>query len=75
MSFKDLKKERVEGELGEALLKMYPTRTNGYAKIGEKKWFLSYKYVENGSKLYNFETRSDDTWVITFLDQVSHLDH
>jgi len=62
---KDLKVERVEGELAVALSKLYPVH-KGFAKIGEKKWFLPYKYVEQGDKVLNFETHPDDTWIITY---------
>ncbi|XP_011647911.1 sulfotransferase 1C4-like [Pogonomyrmex barbatus] len=65
MDFKDLKVERVEGELAAKLLKMYPPHKRGFVKIGEKKWFMPYKYTETGDKIYNFETRPDDTWIIT----------
>ncbi|XP_071581502.1 sulfotransferase 4A1-like [Temnothorax nylanderi] len=64
MSFKNLRVERIE--LRDALLKSYPTQKRGHVKIGEKKWFLPYKYVEIGSKIYNFETRPDDTWIVTY---------
>ncbi|KAM0725184.1 Sulfotransferase 1C4 [Formica fusca] len=63
---KDLKIQRVEGELAVALSKSYPLHTRGFVKIGEKEWFLPYKYAEQGDKAYNFETRPDDTWIITY---------
>lgn len=63
---KDLKIQRVEGELAVALSKSYPHHTRGFVKIGEKEWFLPYKCAEQGDKAYNFETRSDDTWIITY---------
>jgi len=63
---KDLKIERVEGELAIALSKLYPERVKGFVKIGEKKWFLSYKFVERGDEVLNFKTRPDDTWIITY---------
>ena len=67
MSFsKDLKVERVGGELATMLSKLYPCLTRGFVEISEKKWFLPYKYAEKGDKVYNFETRPDDTWVITY---------
>ncbi|EFN72271.1 hypothetical protein EAG_05238 [Camponotus floridanus] len=69
---KDLKVERVEGELAVALSKSYPVH-KGFAKIGEKKWFLPYKYVEQGDKVLNFETRPDDTWIITYPRSVRIL--
>lgn len=59
--------ERVEGELAVALSKQYPRDNRGkFVKIGEKKWFLPYKYVEEGDKIYNFETRPDDTWIVSY---------
>jgi len=54
---KDLKIERVEGELAVALSKSYPKRIKGFAKIGEKKWFLPYKYVEQGDEILIFILR------------------
>ncbi|GAB1861332.1 Sulfotransferase 1C4 [Camponotus japonicus] len=63
---KDLKIERVEGELAITLSKLYPERVKGFVKIGEKKWFLSYKFVERGDEVLNFKTRPDDTWIITY---------
>ncbi|KAL6426790.1 hypothetical protein ACFW04_009252 [Cataglyphis niger] len=63
---KDLKIQRVEGELAVALSKSYPHHTRGFVKIGKKEWFLPYKCAEQGDKAYNFETRSDDTWIITY---------
>ncbi|KYQ60204.1 Sulfotransferase 1C4 [Trachymyrmex zeteki] len=41
-------------------------RKFGLVKIGEKKWFLSNKYIENGDKIYSFEIRPDDTWIVTY---------
>ena len=66
MFFKDLKVERVEGELATSLLKWYPLHKHGFVKIGQKKWFLPYKYVENGDNIYNFEIRPDDTWIFSY---------
>jgi len=63
---KDLKIERIEGELAVALSKSYPKRVTGFVKIGEKKWFLPYKYIEQADKILNFETCPDDTWIITY---------
>ncbi|XP_012528038.2 sulfotransferase 1C4 [Monomorium pharaonis] len=65
-SFKDLKIERVEDELATELLKSYPLHKRGFVKVGEKKWFLPYRYVEEGNKIYNFEIRPDDTWIVTY---------
>lgn len=66
MSFKDLRMERLEDKLEDALLKLYPTQKRGHVKIGEKKWFLPYKYVEIGNKIYNFETHLDDMWIVAY---------
>ncbi|XP_018397878.1 PREDICTED: sulfotransferase 4A1-like [Cyphomyrmex costatus] len=66
MSFKNLKVERIEDQLAITLSKLYPTDKFDLVKIGEKKWFLSDKYVENGDKIYSFEIRPDDTWIITY---------
>ncbi|KAG5316748.1 ST1C4 Sulfotransferase, partial [Acromyrmex insinuator] len=66
MSFKDLKVERVEGELATSLLKWYPLHKHGFVKIGQKKWFFPYGYVENGDSIYNFEIRPDDTWIFSY---------
>ncbi|XP_011883461.1 PREDICTED: sulfotransferase 1C4-like [Vollenhovia emeryi] len=66
MSFKDLKVEQVKGELATVLSKWYPLHKRGFVKIGERKWFLPYKYVEEGNNIYNFEIRPDDTWIITY---------
>ncbi|XP_011697199.1 PREDICTED: sulfotransferase 1 family member D1-like [Wasmannia auropunctata] len=65
MSFKDLKVERVEGELAAEIANWYPYLKRGFVKIGQKKWFLSYRYVEEGGDLYDFEVRPDDTWIVT----------
>ncbi|XP_036150071.1 sulfotransferase 4A1 [Monomorium pharaonis] len=66
MSFKDLIMKRVEGELATALLKFFPLHKRGFVKVGQKKWFLPYRYVEDGDKIYNFEVRADDTWIVTY---------
>ncbi|XP_011705640.1 PREDICTED: sulfotransferase 4A1-like [Wasmannia auropunctata] len=66
MVFKDLRVERVENELGDALFKLYPNITNGFVKIGEKKWHLPYKYVDIINATYNFEVRQNDTWIVTY---------
>ncbi|XP_039312928.1 sulfotransferase 4A1 [Solenopsis invicta] len=65
MSFKDLKVECVEDELATELSELYPIFKRGFVKVGKKKWFLPYRYVEDGDKIYNFEVRPDDTWIIT----------
>ncbi|XP_011883398.1 PREDICTED: sulfotransferase family cytosolic 1B member 1-like [Vollenhovia emeryi] len=65
MSFEDLKVERIKDELAAELLKRYPCHKDGFVKVGQKEWFLPYKYVEKGGKIYNFKIRPDDTWVIT----------
>ncbi|XP_072745736.1 uncharacterized protein [Anoplolepis gracilipes] len=66
---KNLKNQPIEGELAIALSKSYPLHKHGFVQIGEKKWFLPYKCTEQGNinKVFNFETRPDDTWIITFL--------
>jgi len=66
MSFKELKVERIEGELAVALSEWYPSYKCGFVKIGQKKWFLPYDYVEEGDNIYNFEIRPNDTWIITY---------
>jgi len=66
MSFKELKVERVEGELAVALSECYPPHEHGFVKIGQKKWFLPYTYVEESDNIYNFEIRPDDTWIIAY---------
>lgn len=66
MSFKNLKVEHLEDQLTITLSKLYPMRKFGLVKIGEKKWFLSNKYIENGDKIYSFEIRPDDTWIVTY---------
>ncbi|XP_011702933.1 PREDICTED: sulfotransferase 1 family member D1-like [Wasmannia auropunctata] len=66
MSFKNLKVERVEGELAAALANWYPSHKRGFVKIGQKEWFLPYKYVEDGGDVYEIETRPDDTWIVTY---------
>jgi len=66
MSFKELKVERVEGELAVALSEGYSHYNRDFVKIGQKKWFLPYRYVKEGDNIYNFEIRPDDTWIITY---------
>lgn len=65
MSFEDLEVEYIKDELAAVLSKWYPLHKRGFVKIGQKKWFLPYKYVETGAIVYNFEIRPDDTWIIT----------
>ncbi|XP_011883394.1 PREDICTED: sulfotransferase 4A1-like [Vollenhovia emeryi] len=65
MSFKDLKVEYIKDELAAELLKWYPSYKRGFIKIGQKQWFLPYKYVEKGGNIYNFKIRPDDTWLIS----------
>ncbi|EZA54169.1 Sulfotransferase 1C4 [Ooceraea biroi] len=66
MLFEDLNVERVTGEPAGELLKLLPNNVRGFVKIGKKKWFMPYKYAEKGEKIYNFETRPDDTWIVTY---------
>ncbi|XP_011706861.1 PREDICTED: sulfotransferase family cytosolic 1B member 1-like [Wasmannia auropunctata] len=66
MSFKNLKVERVEGELAAALTNRYPFHKRGFIKVGQKKWFLPYRYAEDGGAIYEFEIRPDDTWIVTY---------
>ncbi|XP_011705425.1 PREDICTED: sulfotransferase 4A1-like [Wasmannia auropunctata] len=66
MSFKNLKVERVEGELAAALTNWYPFHKRGFIKVGQKKWFLPYRYAEDGGAIYEFKIRPDDTWIVTY---------
>ncbi|KYN41324.1 Sulfotransferase 4A1 [Trachymyrmex septentrionalis] len=67
MSFQNLKVERIEDQLMITLSKLYPIhKPDALVKIGEKKWSMSDNYIENGDKIYNFEIRPDDTWVVTY---------
>ena len=39
---------------------------SGYVEIGPEKWILPYSFLNSADKIYNFQARSDDVWVVTF---------
>lgn len=39
---------------------------SGFIQIGRDKWLLSKQYESEANKIYNFEVRSDDVWIVTF---------
>ncbi|XP_011883396.1 PREDICTED: sulfotransferase 4A1-like isoform X2 [Vollenhovia emeryi] len=65
MSLKNLKVEYIEDELAVELLKRYPLYKRGFVKVGQKQWFVSYKFFEEGDNIYDFKVRPDDTWIVT----------
>lgn len=54
----------------EALIKFLPNkvagRPDGWITVGEKEYFLPKVWETKGPHLYDFEARSDDTWIVTF---------
>jgi hypothetical protein len=65
MSFTELKVEPIASELGDEMEKLYLTKKRAFIKVGEKKWYLPYKYAKDGDRLYTFKIRPDDTWIVT----------
>lgn len=66
MSFNDLKIQVYNDEKMVEMMKYYPHFSHSRIAIGEKKWCLTYKFQNFGEEIYNFEPRSDDTWVVTY---------
>ncbi|XP_015191806.1 PREDICTED: sulfotransferase 1C4-like [Polistes dominula] len=46
--------------------KHFAASKRGFIKVGEKKWTMPYRYLEEGSAVYNSKPRPDDTWVVSF---------
>lgn len=39
---------------------------SGFIQIGSDKWLLAKQYESEAAKIYNFDVRSDDVWIVTF---------
>lgn len=39
---------------------------SGFVQVGKERWLLPMKYKEEAERLYNFEVRSSDVWVVTY---------
>ncbi|KAL2730303.1 sulfotransferase 1C4-like isoform X2 [Vespula maculifrons] len=46
--------------------KYFPAFKRGFIRIGEKKWTMSYRYIEQGVTVYNAKPHPDDTWVVSY---------
>ncbi|XP_046390348.1 sulfotransferase 1C4-like [Ischnura elegans] len=56
----------IEPNLLEKVLKLFPTRKDGYVHAGSKNYFLLSKYREEATHYYNLELRPDDVWIVAF---------
>lgn len=66
MSFNDLEIKVLDDKKTAEILKYYPCYTRGLITIGKKKWCMIRQFLNIGEEIYNFEPRSDDTWIVTF---------
>ncbi|XP_046821685.1 sulfotransferase 1C4-like isoform X1 [Vespa crabro] len=46
--------------------KYFPSSKRGFIRIGENKWTVPYRYIEEGVAVYNSKPRHDDTWVVSY---------
>ena len=41
-------------------------KRSGLIHVGNEKWMLPLKFKDHANTLYNFNTRSSDTWIVTY---------
>ncbi|GLH03813.1 Sulfotransferase [Gryllus bimaculatus] len=58
--------ERVDALQNEKLLRDFTGERTAFVQVGPDKWFFPRKFESEAEHFYNFEVRSDDTWVVTF---------
>ncbi|KAF4529100.1 hypothetical protein B566_EDAN013668 [Ephemera danica] len=56
----------MEDETNEKLKQMFKGEMQDWLQVGPKKYTLPNKYKIFGPKVYNFEIRHDDYWIVTF---------
>jgi len=56
----------VEEEINQQLLRDFTGERTGFVQVGPEKWLLPRKYKYHAANLYYFESRPDDTWVVTY---------
>ena len=44
----------------------FKSEIDGWVLVGNKKWFLRKKFMNQCPLYYNFEIRSDDKWIVSF---------
>lgn len=58
--------EPIEESLNKKLMEDFKGERYGFVQVGTKKWLLPAIYSNHAEKLYNYQLRPDDVWVVTF---------
>ncbi|CAH1972841.1 unnamed protein product [Acanthoscelides obtectus] len=56
----------VDENTNKELLKYFTGERTGFVQVGPKKWFFPSGYEKDAHQYFNFKTRPDDTFIITF---------
>ncbi|VEN43799.1 unnamed protein product [Callosobruchus maculatus] len=56
----------VDEDTNRELLKYFTGERTGFVQVGPKKWFFPSGYEKDAHEYFNFKTRPDDTYIITF---------
>uniref|UniRef100_A0A069DSW0 Putative sulfotransferase n=1 Tax=Panstrongylus megistus TaxID=65343 RepID=A0A069DSW0_9HEMI len=57
----------IDGKNDEFIKEHFKGKVVDFVSVGPKKWILPEKYGEHADKYYNFDLRSDDVWIVTFM--------
>ena len=57
---------QLDSDNNDALLKDFKGEKDGWFQVGPKKYLMPSKYVEAAEHINNFESRTDDVWIVTF---------
>ena len=56
---------KLEPNLTKKLLAKFKGERTGFVRVGEKKYFYPYRYMEQAEGFYKFKARASDTWVMS----------
>lgn len=45
---------------------IFTGKKSGLIQVGTEKWVLPAKFRDHAENVHNFNTRSNDTWIVTF---------
>uniref|UniRef100_A0A023F737 Putative sulfotransferase n=1 Tax=Triatoma infestans TaxID=30076 RepID=A0A023F737_TRIIF len=57
----------VDGKDAEFIKEHFKGKVTDLVSVGPKKWMLPVKYEKHADKYYNFDLRSDDVWIVTYM--------
>lgn len=58
--------QRLRGVVQNKLTNEFSGQPGGFVQVGPEKYILPQSYSDFAEKIYNFEARSDDVFIVTF---------